>query len=671
MADESIILAVELDTKKALTQFDLLAQSIEDAKKRQDELNQQFKEGAITTEEYNKATKENTKEIKAAETATKNLTTAITAEKGSISALSAENKELIKQRNAISTSTQEGRDKIAQLNNKINENNELIKQNVSGLEQQRLNVGNYRKSLEGISVSLQSVVPGLGGMTNGLSGITAGAKAFTATPFGATLQVIAGLLTVLIEAFKGSEEGQRNLNKVTQVTTALFGALGDLVRQLGGFLIDAFKNPKQSLIDLSEFLKNNLINRFKAFGVILEGIINLDFKKTTNGVLQLGSGVENTIEKIQNVGKAVTDVANKALEQGNKVAQLQAEIEDLEDEANLRRAQNDLKVAKLRERSIKEEGETRKKTIDEAIALEQQSADFSIKIAQKKFELAQFELAIATDKKAAQDKLEEAEVNLTRAQTERYQATLKFQKESERFNEQAIKDREKQIEFLNTIKKQEEKDAEDMDAFFKQLSDDADKRLDLAIQTGLKELEIERENNAEFEKQNKAHQFQLTQDAEAAKKQQLIDDEKYRQLTLKGIAEGLNSARQLFNENTIAYKTATLAQALMDTYASVARALKEYPFPLNGVVAGLNLAAGLKAVNEIKKTFKGGDISTSSSLSLSTSGSGVTATRATTNPMNERFNLANSNQGMSVVASWQEATTVRNRVEFKEALTTV
>lgn len=671
MADESIILAVELDTKKALTQFDLLAQSIEDAKKRQDELNQQFKEGAITTEEYNKATKENTKEIKAAETATKNLTTAITAEKGSISALSAENKELIKQRNAISTSTQEGRDKIAQLNNKINENNELIKQNVSGLEQQRLNVGNYRKSLEGISVSLQSVVPGLGGMTNGLSGITAGAKAFTATPFGATLQVIAGLLTVLIEAFKGSEEGQRNLNKVTQVTTALFGALGDLVRQLGGFLIDAFKNPKQSLIDLSEFLKNNLINRFKAFGVILEGIINLDFKKTTNGVLQLGSGVENTIEKIQNVGKAVTDVANKALEQGNKVAQLQAEIEDLEDEANLRRAQNDLKVAKLRERSIKEEGETRKKTIDEAIALEQQSADFSIKIAQKKFELAQFELAIATDKKAAQDKLEEAEVNLTRAQTERYQATLKFQKESERFNEQAIKDREKQIEFLNTIKKQEEKDAEDMDAFFKQLSDDADKRLDLAIQTGLKELEIERENNAEFEKQNKAHQFQLTQDAEAAKKQQLIDDEKYRQLTLKGIAEGLNSARQLFNENTIAYKTATLAQALMDTYASVARALKEYPFPLNGVVAGLNLAAGLKAVNEIKKTFKGGDISTSSSLSLSTSGSGVTATRATTNPMNERFNLANSNQSISIVASWQEATTVRNRVEFKEALTTV
>lgn len=741
--EESIILAVEVDTKKALTQIDLLAQSVEEAKKRQEELNQQFKEGAISREDYNKATKENTKEIKAAETATKNLTTAVKSEAGSINDLNARNKELMKQRNALGILNDSNRDKFKQLNDEINKNNDLIKANVSNLEKQRLNIGNYSSALEGISGSLKSVVPGLGGMTNGIMGITTGAKAFTATPFGATLQVIAGLLTVLIEAFKGSEEGQRNLNKVTQVTTALFGALGDVVRNIGGLLIDAFKNPKQTMMDLVEFLKNNLVNRFKAFGVIIEGIKNLDFKQVANGALQLGSGIENTIEKIENIGKSVIDVANKALEQGNKVAKLQAEIEDLEDEANLRRAKNDRVVAMLRERSIKEEGETKRKTIEEAIRLEKQSADFSVQIAQKKVELAKEELAISTDKKKATDNLEDAEVALQKAKTEGYLSTLKFEKEIRGLNEQEIKNAEldaqiakrqeqemddeltKIVENLNKeneakaqkLKKDYEIQLEsnNKEAEAKYLFEDLITRttLDEETKRAIMSLDLDYQTKLNYLKQEEEFQEQRNDiDRRAQEKRQINEAatkkaiEKISLDTLNFITNTVNRANQkrvesykkLYEQGKISeeqlnqltqqsakrYRNAALAEIAINYGIGLANAIvlaQEQSKKTDGgfllpVWLAQQIGTLLATISKARAVvdsanFSGGSSISGGGISVSGGRSGVTATQATTNPINQTYSAANAFRNMPpVVASWQEATTVRNRVEFKEQLTT-
>ena len=675
--EESIILAVEIDTKKALTQIDLLAQSVDEAKKNQEELNKQFKEGKISIDEYNQGTKENTKAIKSAETATKGLTSAVKAEENSITALSQKNKELIKERNSINTQTVEGANKIREINKQIDDNNQKIKENVSGLEKQRLNIGNYSSALEGIGGSLKSVVPGLGGMSNGIMGITAGAKAFTATPFGATLQIIAGLLSVLIEAFKGSEEGQRNLNKVTQVTTALFGALGDLLRDLGGLLIDAFKNPKQALMDLADFVRDNLVNRFKAFGVILEGIINLDFKQVANGVLQFGSGVENVIGKIENVGKAVTDVANKALEQGNKVAKLQAEIEDLEDEANLRRAQNDVKVAKLREDAIKQEGDAKRKTIEEAIALEKQSADFSINIAQKKVELAQAELAIATNKKEATDNLEDAEVALAQAQAVRYQATLKFEKQLEALNDEARKKAELDAQY--TEEAIEARQDAELAALSNQLDAENEAIQEAAYKNAVDQLEIDAQLKKDLDAQQKAFDFQAQQDREKEREKQKKDDLALANFKKQVLFDGLDLVKQIAGENSKIGKAAALTQIAYETGQAIAGLTKNSEVnPANSVTFGgagaLQFISGLiriaSNIAKAKSILESGG-SASIGSSGSTGRSGVTATQATTNPINERFSLANTNQGMTVVASWKEATEVRNRVEFKESLITV
>lgn len=676
MADSEIIISLTIEGQKKIEE---LTKEIDNLKNTQKELDKAFVEGGLKIEEYNNQSKENTKSIKTKEQAVKSLTTATQAEAGSISALSARNKELLKERNSITTSTQEGRDKIAALNKQIDENNELIKSNVSGLEKQRLNIGNYKSALEGIGGSLKSVVPGLGGMTNGLSGITAGAKAFTATPFGATLQIIAGLLSVLIEAFKGSEEGQRNLNKITQVTSALFGALGEIVREIGGFLIDAFKNPKQTMMDLVEFLQNNIINRFKAFGVIIEGIKNLDFKQVSNGVLQFGSGVENVIGKIEAMGQRVVDVANKALEQGQKVAELQAMIEDMEDEAKLKRAKNDLEVSKLRERAIKEEGETRRKTIEQAIAIERQSANESVKLAQKRVELAQLELQTAKDKKAATDALEDAEVALVNAQAERYNATLRFEKQLEALREQEKKQAEIDAQFTEeAIQARQDKELQDL---INQLDKENQAKADADLKNALREIE-------ENEALNKA----IAEQDEQFRKKSLADEEKYNQQrknaenTLRNVRQqaaldSLNFISSLLREGSKAQKVAALAEVAAGVGIGFINALDIAQKGAKATGPGAPLAfpifyasqisAVLAAAARARAIIQSGN-SSSAGTSIGGGRSGVTQTQATTNPINQSFASANAFRNMPpVIASWKEASEVRNRVEFKESLTTV
>ena len=74
-------------------------------------------------------------------------------------------------------------------------------------------------------------------------------------------------------------------------------------------------------------IKENIINRFKAFSVILDGIIHLDFKKVANGAIQAFTGVTDATDKIgkafDTVKKGVQDTTGEmvsAYENGYKEA---------------------------------------------------------------------------------------------------------------------------------------------------------------------------------------------------------------------------------------------------------------------------------------------------------------------------------------------------------------
>lgn len=78
---------------------------------------------------------------------------------------------------------------------------------------------------------------------------------------------------------------------------------------------------------------------------------------------------------------------------------------------------------------------------------------------------------------------------------------------------------------------------------------------------------------------------------------------------LSRIDDQINQSKQMFAENTLAYKVLATAQASMDTYKAANVALAAFPPPYNFVAMGATIAAGLANVlkiNEVK--FERGEV---------------------------------------------------------------
>ena len=254
--------------------------------------------------------------------------------------------DLTKLRNQLNPAIAEEAQLIKELNEEIDQNNEFVRENASAMEQQKMNIGNYQSALQGLS-------PTLGGFVNDLQGAYANLRnvkdaliaqsaamvgsteatsgtskalnlfkiALVSTGIGAIVVLLGSLVTYLTST-------QAGIDKVTAVTRplqAVFQSLLGLFQNVGKSLFEAFSNPKQLLSDLADFVKTNLINRFKAFGVILDGIVNLDFKKVADGVLQAGTGVENATDKIKSAAKATGDFFDEAVKKGQELDRLEKE----------------------------------------------------------------------------------------------------------------------------------------------------------------------------------------------------------------------------------------------------------------------------------------------------------------------------------------------------------
>lgn len=88
---------------------------------------------------------------------------------------------------------------------------------------------------------------------------------------------------------------------------------------------------------------------------------------------------------------------------------------------------------------------------------------------------------------------------------------------------------------------------------------------------------------------------------QSAENQKKIDEAK-EQAKLSALSQSFGTAKGLFKENTLAYKAMAIGEATISTYLSATKALAEVPWPMNYVVMGVNIAAGLAQVAKIAGT---------------------------------------------------------------------
>lgn len=352
-------------------------------------------------------------------TVTQKLITAMDREITTVSAAAKNNAELKKIRNEVNATTEEGKAVIEEINKKLDENTEFIKSNVSQLENQKIAIGDYKNQIKEafsemnifnggftgfISRAQQAggVMPLLGNgvkaVTSGIVGMTKASLAFIATPIGAVVAAIGLVLGLVINYLKNTQAGIDAVTAVTRPLSVVFDSLVGILQEVGKFLFEAFSNPKETMMDLADFVKNNLINRFKAFGVILEGIMDLDFKKISNGLLQATTGVEDVIGKVQKGAAATGAFFDEAIKRGQRIDELQKKLS--KGEADFIDQQSLLKQ-ELKEQNLIAEDQT--KTIAEREAAASKSIEISREINAQQKERLELEREILELKAKSND----------------------------------------------------------------------------------------------------------------------------------------------------------------------------------------------------------------------------------------------------------------------------
>lgn len=436
LAEETRIIKIEIDQTTALKDLEATENALINLKDEQKALNEQLKQGTITQQEYVASKVQLDQKIKQETDNRKTLTQAINTESNSLAAQKLKLKELIGERDKIDRSTVEGAKKFDQMNGSILKLNGSIKE----AEQQggsfQRNVGNYKGTIDQFTGGAYSAAQGIAGMTKA-------ALAFIATPIGAIIAAVGLALGALMAYFKGSEEGQNRWNKIVTVSSTILEKMVDVVEDLGEFvfdtgraLIEAFSNPKKLMEDVVNFLKDQVINRFKAFAVIAEGIANMDFKQVANGVLQFETGVVDVIGKVEKLkdaaveyGKKTVEAISGAVKAGSDLADMEAQFDRESRERTIAKSKRDLDVSLLRRKADEAEGEEKLKYLNQALDLEAQNVKAMVATATLARDIAKTKADLNGKDKQLKDDLAKAEAELLNAQRGAFDETRKMNKE--------------------------------------------------------------------------------------------------------------------------------------------------------------------------------------------------------------------------------------------------
>ncbi|MDP3645421.1 MAG: hypothetical protein Q8S54_19835 [Bacteroidota bacterium] len=223
----------------------------------------------------------------------------------------------------------------------------------------------------------------------------------------------------LIAYFTQTERGAEAIERVMASVKAVFRVVTDQASALGETIVNAFKNPKETIIELWEFIKSQFVNRIVAIPLLIEsawkivkgiftgGVVDAA-KEMGSATIQLITGLDKVqqskvADKVTEVGKAMGDAAAK----GWDLAAANQALEDRERALIEVQAERKRKIEELRlaAKDLTLTEEERLKKLSEAIEIEKAFAADSISLQREKVRIAEEQFKMA-------EKRDEAETNL-------------------------------------------------------------------------------------------------------------------------------------------------------------------------------------------------------------------------------------------------------------------
>ena len=216
------------------------------------------------------------------------------------------------------------------------------------------NVGDYKNSIIGafqqMGIPIGGVTKLLALQTTAQEGLTAanaagtkGLKLFKIALLATGIGAIVVAIGALAAGFLSTQRGVDAVNKVLIPLKVVMQRLWGIVQELGTAIVDAFSNPQQTIKDLWQALKENIINRitgiadqFKALGKIIRSAFSLDWEGVKEGAAEFGestlqvmTGVDDLTGKVAAGFKSLGAEISLAADEGARLAEIKKELEEL------------------------------------------------------------------------------------------------------------------------------------------------------------------------------------------------------------------------------------------------------------------------------------------------------------------------------------------------------
>lgn len=392
--EEQILIEVKFDSSmvdKAAKDMVYATEEIKRLKDEQKSLNEQWKEGTLTNEQYGKALAENKKELEANQRALKSNTAVVQAatlaQYDNTKSLDEQRQYLNTLQKAYASMDKEQMDMMGgqeELAKQINAVSKAVKEQEHAIGDDRRNVGNYTESIVEAANKTHNLADafkvssvastGLGKATDSLDKAM---KLAAKNPWMAVLSLLLPLLKSLWNALKGNEQAMAEVKKILDAMRQSFKQFEPLVRKVAGVLTNVLGKAFDVITTgITKFLKGiDWLAAKLGFDLNLSGV----FEEAANASNEMADDIEEDNDRIENSSKKTT---NTLIEQENK-------LDALREKMRLRRMegwQRELEELKrIREEELKVEG----LTVQEMLEISEFYAEESQNIIDKQIKLLQ------------------------------------------------------------------------------------------------------------------------------------------------------------------------------------------------------------------------------------------------------------------------------------------
>jgi len=617
MAEKIKLFELDIDADQALKDIAESRKRVEALTKSIEELAEAKEDNSEEIEKLTIARQLEQAEIRKTQKETKNLLAAQEDNIGTLERLQKENAALRTERFKLNLETDEGKQRLLEINQALDENNDFIKENSDQLKQQKLNVGNYKNSILQALTGTDAFNDGLKETAKGFGESTKAALKFLATPIGATIAVIAGAFKLLQGAFERSLSSQQKLTKITGKLSAALNVVYD------------------ALIPVVDFILDTAISALDAMGTIISTVVD--------GLVDMGILAESTAEDMAETVNAVDDLADAE----ERLALADRELQLLQ-------LQYQTKAEKLRQlrddetKSIAvriQANEDLNALLLEQANLEQKQAQAILKIAEQRelvngrsvasieeITAAQVKVAEITERITSQQSEQQANLNSLRreqAALTKEQAEADANAANERSEARTKEDEEIEADFIRELEREDELTEKTVEATLAraekvgQIAQQiAETKNQFQLDEANRELELAQGTiDKKFELESAALQQSLAQEKQAAEKigaSTLLIEKKYakfqqdlerqKQQGKLAIASGFaGQIAQIAGEATAVGRIAAATQATIDTYRGAQSAFAQTPggIVIKSIAAGLAAATGILNVKKILSTKSG------------------------------------------------------------------